>query len=384
MAIDGLTNRGLSFPEIGSIRKGDKKGDRAPGKDLQWFRAEFDIEEKAALTTFMQVYGARPAELNVFLPFDDIERMWDPFYEAYVAGGLVYRSDGRYVLYEIDPATGKKIVVNGQPSAPHRANPVGFYGQKREPINAKATGHLKIIIPELGRAAYLVVHTTSIHDIINISDQLNALKAINGGRLAGIPLKLRRRPKSISTPSGEGGKRARRIKWLLSIEADPDWVSKMIKSVANAALPAGYETLALAAAPTTIIDQKGSPVETDIPDTDDSDDYEDEFDGEEDGEVIEQRAEEKPSAPKPAQPATNGNSKKPSLANQIKTARWKDMKAAIAEQFPQYRDANGEPNAFHILHALEQEGITEITEQNIQDMPSVIAKHLAEKDAQPA
>ena len=40
---------------------------------------------------------------------------------------------------------------------------------------------------------------------------------------------------------------------------------------------------------------------------------------------------------------------------------------------------DGSANVFHILHALEQEGITEITPANVQEMPAVIRKHIADK-----
>ena len=41
----------------------------------------------------------------------------------------------------------------------------------------------------------------------------------------------------ISTPSGKGGKRVRREKWMLSIEADPDWVKEKLQAMKLDALP---------------------------------------------------------------------------------------------------------------------------------------------------
>lgn len=228
MPIVGLTDRAAEFPQIGSVRLGAPKPENGnrPGADLKHFRVEFDESETESLAAFTNAYGTKPVELNVLLPFNEIERNFDAYYEAYVAGGLVYRSDGETVLYEIDPKTGTKLVTNGEPRKPHRANVPGM----------KATGRLKVIVPELGRAAFLVVHTTSVHNIANLSKQLAALQYINGGRLAGIPLKLRRRPVKISTPTPDG-KRARREKWLLSIEADPTWVQRSLSAMQQAALP---------------------------------------------------------------------------------------------------------------------------------------------------
>jgi len=94
--------------------------------------------------------------------------------------------------------------------------------------DCKPTGRLKVIVPELRRLAFMTVLTTSVWDILNISRQLEAIRYMNGGKLQKVPLVLTRRPREISTPSGKGGKRARREKWLLGIEADPDWVEAQI------------------------------------------------------------------------------------------------------------------------------------------------------------
>jgi hypothetical protein len=101
---------------------------------------------------------------------------------------------------------------------------------------------LKVVIPELQSLAYLVVHTTSIIDIRNISEQLEAIRQINNGRIAGIPLVLRRRPKKVSVP-GENGQKTRMTKYMISIEADPQWVAAMLTKLNQAALPGSVSPL---------------------------------------------------------------------------------------------------------------------------------------------
>jgi hypothetical protein len=251
MSIKGLTDRGLAFPEIGRVRKGAKKTDNAPGKDLTYFRVDFDEAEVDALTVFTQKYGPNPTEINIILPFDEIERCWDAWLEAYTAGRMVARSDGEKYVYLVDTRTGKAIVKNGLPETPYvEGQPVGTWRNRKtnkdEPIFCKPAGRLKVIIPELARAAYLTVLTGSLHDIGNISAQLAAFKSANGGRIAGIPLVLRRRPKPISTPKADGS-RARYVKWMLSIEADPEWVKKYLIETKRLALPGNG--LALLSAP---------------------------------------------------------------------------------------------------------------------------------------
>jgi len=285
MPIKGLTDRHATFPEIGAIRKGDRGGKNGAPRDLQWFRVEVDEREKEAAILLMKLYGEKPTELNVLFPFDDVDRNFESWYEAYTAGALIYRSDGERVLYWLDHATGTRKVVGGEPFTPHAENPLGFYvdgkGQK-QPIKYKPVGRMKVMLPELGRLCYLTVHTTSLHDVINLTAQLRALHAIHG-RLAGVPLKLRRRPVKISMP-GDDGKRVRRIKWLLSIEADPEWVQRKLAEMKRLALP-GVENFPQLAAPLTLPVQTGEPMTGEVMhDDDDESGYIEEGESENDDE----------------------------------------------------------------------------------------------------
>ena len=274
MGIKGLTDRGLSFPEIGQIRKGAKKEGNRPGFDLTYFRVEFDEREVEAAEKFHSVYGEKPAEIRIVLPFNDIPRMWDAWLEAYTAGRMIARSDGEYYTYLIDTKTGEILVKSGLdvktglPKPYVDGQPVGYYMDgkgKQQPVFCKPTGRLKIIIPELGRAAYLTLMTTSKHDIANISAQLEAFRTVNNGLIAGIPLILRRRPKKISCPNPDGT-RARREKWMVSIEADPQWMSQMIGHLNSLALPGGGTYAALPTGETEVTREEFDEPDDDIQD----------------------------------------------------------------------------------------------------------------------
>lgn len=236
MPIIGLTDRGVAFPEIGHIRKGGKKKPDRPGEDLHYFRIELDEREKEATELLLSTYGNEPAELPVILPFDDIDRVWDAWREAYVAGALTHRCDGEYIVYAINSKTGETVIRSGLDVKGQRML-CQLKNYEVPERRCKPTGRLKVIVPVLKRMAYLTVHTTSMHDIANISSQLAAIKELNHGHIAGVPLVLRRRPVEISTPSGKNGQRARREKWLISIEADPEWVARSIDAMRLAAMP---------------------------------------------------------------------------------------------------------------------------------------------------
>jgi hypothetical protein len=232
--IKGLTDQVdtfRAFPQIATIRKGAPKGNNQPGQDLSYFRVEFAEQEEEAARRFLELYGAQPTDIDIILPFNEIERCWEAWNEAYVAGALVHRCDGEYVQYAINPNTGESLVRGGRDA--RTGEPAPCNGA----AGCKPHGRLRVIVPGLQRLAYLLLVTGSKHDILSITQQLAAIRDLNGGQLAGIPLVLRRRPRKISTP-GPDGKRRRYEKWLICIEADPKWVQAKIAALGVAAMPA--------------------------------------------------------------------------------------------------------------------------------------------------
>lgn len=224
MPIIGLTDQRAAFPEIGQIRKGAKKTDeKKPGPDLDHFRFVADTE---TMRVFKQLFGDKPQEIRFMSPFDKTDQIFEAWKEEYTASSLKHRCDG---VHCVDP--------NGKYYDPPKPCPSG----------CKQTGRLKIVIRELNRLGYITVHTTSIWDILTIHQNLSAIEMLRGS-LRGIPLVLKRVKRAISTPSGSNGNRARREKWLLSIEAAPEWVEKQLAGMQQTALlEAANEPLMLSA-----------------------------------------------------------------------------------------------------------------------------------------
>ncbi len=106
MPIKHLTDRGLAFPQIGVIRKGSPKQKRQnpdgseysiQGKDLKFFRVLFDEAETQAQKAFVEKYGNEPVFMNATFPFNEIDRVWSAWLEAYTSNRLIARSDGEEV-----------------------------------------------------------------------------------------------------------------------------------------------------------------------------------------------------------------------------------------------------------------------------------------------
>jgi hypothetical protein len=222
----------------------------------------------------------------------------------------------------------------------------------------------------------MVVMTTSVHDIINISNQLEGIASMNGGRLAGIPLVLRRRPKKISTPSGEAGKRARREKWLVSIEADPEWVKAKLVKMYHDALPGNGLGEALQIAPPVQVAHAG-PDWTTI-DGDEGDDEDDERAASEVAtETIQEAATtQQPDPPAPPTQATNGAKAKNAALKFQPFVTWcnewvKDTRAAKYA-----KEEGGQANMFHILGRVSKEGFAEVTAENVEAIKAALKKHV--------
>lgn len=226
MPIRGLTtDREPAFPRIGVLRKGGvKPNEKQPGKDLTYFR--FDSDDKQAVQDFEATYGKEPATINVYLAYPTPDENFQAWQEEYKAGGLVHRCDGETMTVWQTP--------DGKYS--NEPKPCPYKGMARTSVGTfcKPVGRLTVIIPELRRFAYVTVGTTSKNDIMELTDNLNAVYAMRG-TLQGIPFRLMRRPRMISTPK-DGGGRARYEKWMLSIEADPAWVNVQIASMQRQAM----------------------------------------------------------------------------------------------------------------------------------------------------
>lgn len=225
MPILRLQRQTASFPNLGKLRKGAKKpaAGNAPGRDLSYFR--FDSDDADATQRFSAVYGNEPTQVNIYLPFETVDENFQTWQEEYSAGGLRHRCDGETcVIWQ---------------------KPDGSYSQEPKPCpgNCKAVGRLNVIIPELARLAYVTAETHSVHDILTLTDNLQAALALRGS-LTGIPFVLSRRPKEISM-ADKDGKRKRFTKHLLFLEPHPDWVRVQLAAMRHNALTFAGAGLAL-------------------------------------------------------------------------------------------------------------------------------------------
>jgi hypothetical protein len=246
MPILGLTDRSPSFKEIGRLRLGIPKSEAQVSgpKEIGWFRADFRPDAQDSLTLFILAYGQQPTSIHFRLPFAEINRCWDAYYEVYNKFGMLGMSDGKRWLYLRHNKTGELLVKDGMtthtdgtrvdentgeiylPFDPKVA--VYSYTSKKGDevkVFARPTGRLRILIPELKRAAYVQIITNSLYNCIHLSEQLAGVAEIAksvGMNITQVPMTITRRKETISVSFG--GHKQMQDHYLLNVEIDPLWM----------------------------------------------------------------------------------------------------------------------------------------------------------------
>lgn len=259
--IKTLRGNKLAFPEIGQIRKGEMqeftRADKSTYKrpvDLDYFRVVFKEGEEKASAKFWADYvhtEENPLrDINIRFPSNSIGDVWSNSLVGFLAGGLVAESDGETYSFIRDGITGEVLVRNGYYLVDH---PDGIYkrgevakfskdvpatwyektkGGKttKEPVYCEPSGLLRVMVPELERAAVLTVVTNSWNDIESIDAFFDKSYDFLEGHLMALPMVLKRRKAEVSTP-GKDGKRVRREKWLIQLEIEETIAARRMKQL---------------------------------------------------------------------------------------------------------------------------------------------------------
>jgi hypothetical protein len=262
MPITKYKNTKWEFIPIGSIRLGAAKTGNAPGQDLDYFRIVLDDIEVEAKQIIQAEYGDKPKLLRVFFPLNEIDRIFEVWYEAYVKSRMIARagvpplelgySDGDYFFYKYDKEKGAVVVrdwrdVNNGRPVPYDANEnagkgsvAGYYENNKGnqvSIYCNQVGRLKVLIEELKRFAYLTMVTGGGINISNLYKELNSAAYITGNKLAGVPFFLTRRLGTMSITKDDGSS-MRVTKHFVHLETDNKrWSGAKMLEMQREAMP---------------------------------------------------------------------------------------------------------------------------------------------------
>lgn len=238
MPIIGLTNTqqtsGHGLPQIAKLYKGDAKREMTKngrtyevvGKDLDYFRVEFEPQFEHLRDLFTELYGDKPTEFEpVFFAGATVDEVFGTWKEEWSATGLLHRCDGAYQVNHYNPQTGyystAKIecaTVSGQGCA------------------CKQTGRLNLLLPQFIEVAGILgtvsVSTHSLHDILTVHRYLASIERMYG-TLAGVPFRFGRSPRELSAPKttkqGERtGERMKITKSLFYIHVTSDFTQERL------------------------------------------------------------------------------------------------------------------------------------------------------------
>lgn len=237
MPIIGLTDRlGSGLERIAKLYKGDEKpeaGNR-PGKDLEYFRIEFEPQYEHLRELWVELYGERPMEFEpVFVTAATTDEAFQSWKEEYNATTLLHRCDGenQVLWYNKDAAmmSSAKIKCATTNEAAHVCN-------------CKPSGRIDLMFPEFcalaGVLGVITLTTHSVFDIITLHSRLTMLQRINGS-LIGVPLVFGRSKREVSAPKMEKGKRTgermKVTKSLLYVHSTSEFTQKrLIPALAGA------------------------------------------------------------------------------------------------------------------------------------------------------
>jgi len=215
------------MPRLGKIRLGIKvrnaKGVEYP-KDVDYFVCPPEVQE---------VYGPQPRELDVLIPCADPSLYFPQALKWYQGSRLVCKGDGQTAT-RINTKTGEMTEI----ACPceHLRNP-----QTNPKGECSPRANLMVILPKISMGGAYQIDTGSANNIINLNSTLAWIQSMLG-RVAWVPLVLKRVPTKIQTPDGTTTKALLQLEFRGTLQdaaalRHADWISLQGGSVPTALPP---------------------------------------------------------------------------------------------------------------------------------------------------
>lgn len=191
------------LPRIGHIRLGDKKIAQS-GKEYPVDLDHFRVPPEVAA-----VYGDQPREIfPVYIPTENREQFFPQSLQWYKGSKLHCKGDGQTAT-RINEATGGLIQIpcDEIPKCPCE-HYVGNGGK-----DCRIRASLMIMLPKVSMGGCYQITTGSENVIINMNSSIDYLQNYLIGRIAFVPLVLKRVQTKLQTPDGKAT-----TKWLMTLE----------------------------------------------------------------------------------------------------------------------------------------------------------------------
>ena len=203
------------LPRLGKIRLGIKvknsKGVEYP-KDVDYFVCPPEVQE---------IYGEKPKELDVLIPSTDPALYFPQALKWYKGARLVCKGDGETAT-RINMETGNmfEMACPCEHLKDPQTNPKG---------ECTPRANLMLILPKVSMGGAYQIDTGSNNNIININSTLAWIQSMLG-RVAWVPLTLKRVPTKIQTPDGATTKALLQLEFKGNMQdaaalRQADWIS---------------------------------------------------------------------------------------------------------------------------------------------------------------
>jgi hypothetical protein len=225
----------------------------------------------------------KPTSLNIYFPFDTVDENFPAFMQSWISSSLVCRGDSEKILHAIELVTGKPTVKDGLALRDFTEERKEYAAGEFMPCpglernlykkceRCKPNAMLLVILRDVPRLAYWQISTTSIHNIRNLTKQLNYVRNVvndltGSPKLSGVPFILNRVKRMVSVPKtdrdGKANGRQRVEKWFIELEIDPDWIRRMLQGLRRLADPMQRFMIPATVAPTSEIVTEAAPIDS--------------------------------------------------------------------------------------------------------------------------
>lgn len=204
MPIQGLSDK-VRLPRAGIIRLGvkRKKAVQKGGKSVE-VEYPYEVDFFVCPELVQKIYGSEPKALVVMFPVENEEVFFQQWYRRYGNGILLCKGDGVEAhAWNFDKGEIQKIKCPCE---------------LLEKGDCKAVGNLQFLLPEVEEAAAVwQINTSSKNSIIDLNSGIKFIRTV-AGRIAMIPLLLKREEIATMRVEDKALKKGRHWTMKLSLE----------------------------------------------------------------------------------------------------------------------------------------------------------------------
>lgn len=224
--IAGLSQQ-LRMPRQGKIRLGVK----VRKADLD-SRCRHDIEASCFYCTYPRdvdyfvcppevraVYGDKPKELDILIPSERMDLVFPQALKCYKGSRLWCKGDGQTAT-RIDMATGSMFSIECPCEHYHAESGSGL-----DPCHERA--NLMVLLPRVSMSGAYQIDTGSVSNIIELNSSIEYIRSSLLGRIAFVPLKLRREPTQIQYTDKRGVRTTTKALLKLEIVGDIQKIAQL-------------------------------------------------------------------------------------------------------------------------------------------------------------